>query len=198
MIFTFADLEPRRRAEMALRQDISDRKRTELDLIAAIEGAMQDSIWLSQEIMDRLAALRAPAEPSVSSRLGVELTPRERDVLGLIAKGKSDEAIADALSLKCNTVRNHVARLYAKGPQPGPSDRLGARSWPSSRHARPIKCAMGTRAPMPGCVRIFGSLEDHIRLISGGVVRPFVGDQHVHHRLVILGLIAGFITESRL
>jgi PAS domain S-box-containing protein len=95
-------------------QDISDRKRTELDLIAAIEGAMQDSTWLSQKIMDRLAALRAPADPSVSSVVGVELTPRERDVLGLITKGKSDDAIADALSLKRNTVRNHVARLYAK------------------------------------------------------------------------------------
>ena len=43
-----------------------------------------------------------------------ELTAREREVLGLIAKGRSDAAIADALSLKRNTVRNHVARLYAK------------------------------------------------------------------------------------
>ena len=43
---------------LAAFQDISDRKRTELDLIAAIEGAMQDSSWLSQKIMDRMAALR--------------------------------------------------------------------------------------------------------------------------------------------
>ena len=95
-------------------QDISDRKRTELDLIAAIEGAMQDSTWLSQKIMDRLAALRAPASSADVASPGVELTPREREVLGLISKGKSDTAIADVLSLKRNTVRNHVARLYAK------------------------------------------------------------------------------------
>ena len=94
-------------------QDISARKRTELDLIAAIEGAMQDSTWLSQKIMDRLAALRAPATPS-TSHLAVDLTGREREVLGLITQGRSDNAIADALSLKRNTVRNHVARLYAK------------------------------------------------------------------------------------
>lgn len=37
---------------LAAFQDISERKRTELDLIAAIEGAMQDSSWLSQKIMD--------------------------------------------------------------------------------------------------------------------------------------------------
>ncbi len=45
---------------LAAFQDISERKRTELDLISAIEGAMQDSSWLSQKIMDRLAALRHP------------------------------------------------------------------------------------------------------------------------------------------
>ena len=43
-----------------------------------------------------------------------ELTPREREVIELIARGKSDAAIAQSLSLSRNTVRNHVARLYAK------------------------------------------------------------------------------------
>jgi PAS domain S-box-containing protein len=95
-------------------QDISDRKRTELDLIAAIEGAMQDSSWLSQKIMDRLAALRGGTPKPGAANGSVELTAREREVLTLITKGKTDDAIADALSLKRNTVRNHVARLYAK------------------------------------------------------------------------------------
>lgn len=99
---------------LAAFQDISDRKRTELDLIAAIEGAMQDSTWLSQKIMDRLAALREPSSDAGAVSPSVELTAREREVLGLISKGKSDAAIANALSLKRNTVRNHVARLYAK------------------------------------------------------------------------------------
>lgn len=96
---------------LAALQDISERKRTELDLIAAIEGAMQDSSWLSQKIMDRLAALRSPEKAGSAS---VSLTAREGEVLALITKGKSDAAIADALSLKRTTVRNHVARLYAK------------------------------------------------------------------------------------
>ena len=95
-------------------QDISDRKRIELDLVAAIEGAMQDSSWLSGKIMDRLAALRSGASPSGAHAPSADLTARERDVLAQIARGKSDAAIADALSLKRTTVRNHVARLYAK------------------------------------------------------------------------------------
>ena len=99
---------------LAAFQDISDRKRTELDLVAAIEGAMQDSSWLSQKIMDRMAALRGPSKEHGASSRTVELTTREREVLALITKGMTDDAIADALSLKRNTVRNHVARLYAK------------------------------------------------------------------------------------
>ncbi|TPG52252.1 PAS domain S-box protein [Sphingomonas glacialis] len=99
---------------LAAFQDISERKRTELDLIAAIEGAMQDSSWLSQKIMDRMAALRGGQPKPGPSGPSVELTPREREVLALITRGKTDDAIADALSLKRNTVRNHVARLYAK------------------------------------------------------------------------------------
>jgi DNA-binding NarL/FixJ family response regulator len=75
---------------------------------------MQDSSWLSQKIMDRLATLRAPAVPEGSALPSVELTRREREVLGLITQGRSDDAIAEALGLKRNTVRNHVARLYAK------------------------------------------------------------------------------------
>ena len=99
---------------LAAFQDISDRKRTELDLIGAIEGVMQDSSWLSQKIMDRLAALRGPTPRPGTTIRSVELTPREREVLALITRGRSDDAIAEALSLKRNTVRNHVARLYAK------------------------------------------------------------------------------------
>eukprot|EP01037_Dinobryon_pediforme_P019462 gene19462-19886_t len=99
---------------LAAFQDISERKRTELDLIAAIESAMQDSSWLSQKIMDRLADLRRGTSEGGSSTRAVELTPREREVLALITQGKADDAIASALALKRTTVRNHVARLYAK------------------------------------------------------------------------------------
>ena len=101
---------------LSVLQDISERKKTEVELITAIEAAMQDSSWLSQKIMDKLAALRSPRTPlpGAPSAQGSELTGREREVLGYIAQGKSDGAIAEALCLSRNTVRNHVARLYAK------------------------------------------------------------------------------------
>ncbi len=100
---------------LSVLQDISERKRTEVELITAIEAAMQDSSWLSRNIMDKLAALRSPlGGPAGATAPAAELTAREREVIELIARGKSDAAIAETLSLSRNTVRNHVARLYAK------------------------------------------------------------------------------------
>lgn len=41
------------------------------------------------------------------------LTPRERDVLALLAEGKSNQDIARALGLSPDTVKNHLTTLYA-------------------------------------------------------------------------------------
>jgi DNA-binding NarL/FixJ family response regulator len=44
----------------------------------------------------------------------IELAERERDVLRLMADGKTDREIADTLSLKFNTVRNHTRHILEK------------------------------------------------------------------------------------
>jgi DNA-binding NarL/FixJ family response regulator len=43
-----------------------------------------------------------------------ELTPREREVLTLIASGLSNAAIAGRLGLAANTVGNHISNIFAK------------------------------------------------------------------------------------
>jgi PAS domain S-box-containing protein len=97
-----------------LYQDISDRRRGELELVEAIEAVMKDANWLSRSIMDKLATLRNPRGNSPASLETAEISPREREVLELICQGLDDNAIAERLGLARNTVRNHVARLYAK------------------------------------------------------------------------------------
>lgn len=42
------------------------------------------------------------------------LTPRERDVLGLIAEGASNQAIADRLHLSAKTVEAHIGAIFTK------------------------------------------------------------------------------------
>jgi DNA-binding NarL/FixJ family response regulator len=43
-----------------------------------------------------------------------ELTEREREVLALIARGLTNQAIADRLVLSQKTVRNHVSNIFRK------------------------------------------------------------------------------------
>jgi ATP/maltotriose-dependent transcriptional regulator MalT len=62
------------------------------------------------------AALGAAAEERRARRTGArgELSAREREVLGLIAQGKTNTEIAAALVLSEHTVHRHVANLLAK------------------------------------------------------------------------------------
>ena len=43
-----------------------------------------------------------------------ELTEREREILALIAHGRSNEQIAEQLGVSIKTVRNHVSTIFSK------------------------------------------------------------------------------------
>ncbi len=94
--------------------DISERKRSEAELVAAIEAVMQDTSWFSQTVIEKLADFRSPPRPAGQRVELAALTAREREVLELICQGLSDQDIAGKLGLSRNTVRNHVATLYNK------------------------------------------------------------------------------------
>ncbi len=49
-----------------------------------------------------------------SASLFPELTPREFEILVLLAQGASNERIADELTIAPKTVRNHVSNIYSK------------------------------------------------------------------------------------
>lgn len=55
----------------------------------------------------------ADASPT-DSRLAEELTPRERDILTLIARGRTNQEICDALWLTMPTIKTHIGNLRAK------------------------------------------------------------------------------------
>ncbi|HDR9270787.1 TPA: helix-turn-helix transcriptional regulator [Burkholderia vietnamiensis] len=93
--------------------DISDRKRTEMELVYAIETAMQDASWFSRTLIEKLANVRRANAPDAGPQLS-DLTARERDVFDLLCQGLADKEIAGRLGLAPNTVRNHVATIYAK------------------------------------------------------------------------------------
>ena len=101
-----------RRCVFWVYQDVTARRHSELELVGAIEAVMKDASWFSRSIMDKLVTLRGSGTPT--SPAMPELSKREREVLELVCEGLNDKAIAEKLELTGNTVRNHVARLYAK------------------------------------------------------------------------------------
>jgi DNA-binding CsgD family transcriptional regulator len=54
--------------------------------------------------------------PAAVSDVGLDpgLSPRERQVLSLLAEGQSNKQIARSLSLSENTIKTHLANVYAK------------------------------------------------------------------------------------
>ena len=102
------------RCVLCVMLDITERKRSEEELIEAIEAVMQDTSWLSRTIVEKLAALRQSSRASRSTADLDDLTDREREILALICEGMTDAQMSATLSLSKNTVRNHVASLYGK------------------------------------------------------------------------------------
>lgn len=69
----------------------------------------------TRRLLDHFAAaLPEPASPPVDDSLLAGLTEREREVLMLIAKGRSNSEIAAELVVAEATVKTHVGRLLAK------------------------------------------------------------------------------------
>jgi DNA-binding NarL/FixJ family response regulator len=89
-----------------------------------VKGASQEEIWhaitavaaggvvfgpgVARRVLDYFAAPPVAADPFP------ELTPREREVLDLIAAGLPNAAIATRLGLAGKTVGNHISTIFAK------------------------------------------------------------------------------------
>jgi two-component system, NarL family, nitrate/nitrite response regulator NarL len=110
----------------------------------AVRKALEGEFPLDQEVAKRLllrlsqekqesqeewvsSATEAPTtqgrETPPSAAANRELSPREAEVLGLVAHGYTNEQIARELLLSTSTVKNHVGRILSKL---GASDRTGA------------------------------------------------------------------------
>lgn len=96
---------------------LKDRVTRVADLADAVRRVAAGGSVIDPEVVARLLG-----RPRSHSPLD-ELTPRERDILGLMAEGRSNQAIADRLTLELKTVEGHVRSIFGKlGLEPAAED----------------------------------------------------------------------------
>jgi len=85
------------------------------DVIDAIRAAARGELVVAPSIAGKLAAiLQGGEEPGSAAALVKQLTGRERQILGYVAAGMSNKAIAKALGISHDTVKLHVRHILAK------------------------------------------------------------------------------------
>ncbi|MFF3666007.1 LuxR C-terminal-related transcriptional regulator [Microtetraspora malaysiensis] len=96
-----------------LKERVADIK----DFLAALDRIAAGETVLDPEVVTQIMGASRRAES-----LGT-LTPRERDVLAMMAEGRSNNAIAKALFLSSGSVEKHVTQIFTKlGLSPSESD----------------------------------------------------------------------------
>lgn len=106
------------RWRQALRRRDSDERRQ-----APVEPLLigRDGAWLAAHMIRRADGEDGEALllderrlPSAASLASLELTAREREILGLVARGETDKEIAQALFVSPRTVEKHLEHVYDK------------------------------------------------------------------------------------
>jgi DNA-binding NarL/FixJ family response regulator len=87
------------------------------DLVHAIRAVAAGRPWLQPQIAQRLMRVRetnVPVDHQASSDLVEPLTPRELEVLRLLAGAATNREIADRLEISPRTAETHLTNIYGK------------------------------------------------------------------------------------
>jgi DNA-binding NarL/FixJ family response regulator len=86
------------------------------EMLEMLRGALRGDAAISPHLAGRMLeefrrmSYQMPADDSEI----LDLTPREQEVLSLVAQGKADKEIAIELSISVNTVKSHLRNLLSK------------------------------------------------------------------------------------
>jgi DNA-binding NarL/FixJ family response regulator len=86
------------------------------ELQRAVRVVAEGGAWLDPAVTAHVLEVyrEAPSRPSARSAALERLTGRERDVLGLIARGRTNAEIAADLGVGEGTVKTHVNHIFTK------------------------------------------------------------------------------------
>jgi DNA-binding NarL/FixJ family response regulator len=78
--------------------------------VAAVESVARGGTALDREVVSELVRRRDPSADGALSAL----TPREKEVLGLMAEGRTNTAVARALVVTPGAVEKHISNIFSK------------------------------------------------------------------------------------
>jgi DNA-binding NarL/FixJ family response regulator len=81
-------------------------------LLAAVDAVRQHKPYFSTRVSGSRETANGAAEPQRASRS--RLTPREREIVQLLAEGKSNKEVASLLGISVNTAEAHRANIMLK------------------------------------------------------------------------------------
>jgi DNA-binding NarL/FixJ family response regulator len=86
----------------------------EVEVLRAIKAVSSGDAIFSPTIAQRLIDFFAAPRPAQAALPFPDLTDREREILILIAQGRSNSEIAQSLVISLKTVRNYISSIFSK------------------------------------------------------------------------------------
>jgi len=90
---------------------------TETDLVAALRVCAHGGLLVGPGVVEALlgsVGAATPGESGPPAHLAAQLTAREQEIMGSVARGLSNGQIAREFYLSEKTVKNHLNRIYVK------------------------------------------------------------------------------------
>ena len=83
-------------------------------LLRSVRAVASGEALFGPAVAERLMRYLVEATPSAERAAFPELTDREREVLYLLAKGLSNQAVAERMGISLKTARNHVSNILGR------------------------------------------------------------------------------------
>lgn len=85
------------------------------DLIAAVEALIAGRLFFTSSVSDFvMRGWRKPGDAESSSEMPARLSPREREVIQLLAEGRTNKEVATRLGISVKTVETHRKHIMDK------------------------------------------------------------------------------------
>ena len=101
-------------------------KHASLEIFAkGVKSIIGGKLWFSRDTMTEFL-LNSRGNPEPVEQIQISLSPREREILALVASGTKNVEIAEQLGVSLRTIKSHLYNIYRKIGVP---NRLQAALW---------------------------------------------------------------------